>query len=184
MFRVFSYFANIHETFATKGSLISVIPILISQLERQVEYETEIIDEISPKVYYDWQDVEILVQILANKLKKSTKNYDIILAVTNGGIVPARLMARELNINDIRFIPIRNKKLFLEELYPLHKDKKYLVVDEIYDTGNTFSKVLDALSGFECDFAFLISRYKNTSAKAIAKVLNHNKWVVFPWESK
>jgi uncharacterized protein len=89
-----------------------------------------------------------------------------------------------MNINDIRFILIRNKQLFMKEVYPLSKDKKYLVVDEIYDTGSTFFKVSDALIEFSCDFAFLISRYKNSNAKTVAKVLNHDKWVVFPWENK
>jgi uncharacterized protein len=93
-------------------------------------------------------------------------------------------MARELNINDIQFIPIRNKKLFINELRPLLKGKKYLIVDDIYDTGNTFSKVFDSLRGFDCDFAFLMSRYRDGNATVVAKILNHNKWVVFPWERK
>jgi uncharacterized protein len=171
-------------TSAKIGSLISVIPFPILQLERSVEYKTEVINESSPKVYCTWQEVEILVETLASKIKRSSKKYDVILAITNGGIIPARLMARELHIDDIKFIPIRNKQLFIKEMYPLRKDKKYLVVDEIYDTGNTFFKVSDALSEFNCDFVFLISRYKDSNAKTVAKVLNHNKWVVFPWESK
>lgn len=169
---------------ANIGSLISVVPFLISHLERNVEYKTEVINESSPKVYCTWQEVEILIENLAGKIKSSYNKYDVIIAITNGGIIPARLMARELNIDDIKFIPIRNKQLFMKEMYPLHKDKKYLVVDEIYDTGNTFFKVSDALSEFNCDFVFLISRYKDRNAKTVAKVLNHNKWVIFPWESK
>jgi uncharacterized protein len=138
----------------------------------------------SPKEYCTWQEVEVLVEKLADKVQRSCKKYDAILAITNGGIVPARLMARELNINDIQFIPIRNKKLFINEMAPLLKGKKYLIVDEIYDTGNTFSKVLDSFRGFNYDFAFLMSRYKNSNAKVVAKILNHKKYVVFPWERK
>jgi hypoxanthine phosphoribosyltransferase len=93
-------------------------------------------------------------------------------------------MARELNINDIQFIPIINKKVFINGLPSLLKGKKYLVIDEIYDTGNTFSKVLDSLRGFDIDFAFLMSRYRNSNATLVAKILNHNRWVVFPWERK
>jgi hypothetical protein len=37
---------------------------------------------------------------------------------------------------------------------------------------------------FDCDFAFLMSRYKNSNASLVAKVLNHEKWIVFPWEEK
>jgi len=61
--------------------------------------------------------------------------------------------------------------IFINELRPLLKGKKYLIADEIYDTGNTFSKV------FDCDFCV-------SYATLVAKILNHNKWVVFPWEGK
>jgi len=71
-------------------------------------------------------------------------------------------MARELDINHIQFIPVRNKKLYTEEMPLLSNDKKYLIIDEIYDTGETFSKVCNALKIFECDFAFLMSRYPYT----------------------
>jgi uncharacterized protein len=69
----------------------------------------------------------------------------------------------------------------------LFKDKKYLIVDEIYDTGNVFSKVYDMVRGFDCDFAFLIRRFKDNNGDGeayIGKVLNHNKWIVFPWERR
>ena len=150
------------------------------KLESNVDYKSQ----INERSYCTWQDVDLLVQNLAYKIQRSCKKYDAILAITNGGIVPARLMARELNINDIQFIPIRNKKLFINKLPPLHKSKKYLIVDEIYDTGNTFSKVSDSLRGFDCDFAFLMSRYRDSNVTLVAKILNHNKWVVFPWETK
>jgi uncharacterized protein len=92
------------------------------------------------------------------------------------------LISRELNINDIQFISIRNKKLLIKDICSLIKDKKYLIVDDICDTGNTFIKVFDAMRGFDCNFAFLMSRYRDSNAKVVAKVLNHDKWVVFPWE--
>ena len=93
---------------------------------RSVEYKTEVINERSPKVYCTWQEVETLVENLTSKIKRSSKKYDVILAITNGGIIPARLIARELNINDIRFILIRNKQLFMNEVYPLSEDKNIL----------------------------------------------------------
>ena len=114
------------------------------------------------------------------------KKYDSILSITNGGIIPARLMARELDINYIQFIQIRNKKLFKEEMPLLNEEKRYLVIDEIYDTGNTFSQVYDAVKTFNCDFAFLMSRYRYTgkSSLFVGKLLNHDKWIVFQWEKK
>ena len=106
----------------------------------------------------------------------------MILGITNGGIIPARLMARELDINRIQFIPIRNKKLQKDDMPKLNKDKKYLIVDDIYDTGNTFYKVYDFIKEFNCDFAFLMCRYQQNNSILVGKILNHEKWIVFPWE--
>lgn len=149
-----------------------------------MDYKAQISEESSPKEYCTWQDLEILLEKLAHAIKRSDKKYDVILAITNGGIVPARLISRELDIDQIQFIPIRNKKLHAEEMLPLLKGKKYLIVDDIYDTGDTFAKVFDVVKGFDCDFAFLMTRYKESNATLVGKVLNHEKWIVFPWERK
>ena len=148
-----------------------------------MEFEIKITEESPPREYYNWREVESLVKLVADKIGRSNKIYDIILGITNGGVIPARLMARELNIDHIQLIPIRRKKLYEEEMPALFKEKKYLVIDEIYDTGNIYSKVHNALKIFDCDFAFLMSRYPvNFKGAYIGKILNHNKWVVFPWE--
>ena len=97
------------------------------------------------------------------------------------GNIPARLTARDLAINQIRFLPIRNKKLQKGEMPKLLKDKKYLIVDDIYDTGNTFYEAYEFIKEFNCDFAFLKCRYKQNSSILIGKLLNHEKWIVFPW---
>ena len=144
----------------------------------------QISEDSSSKQYCTWQQVEILVEKVAHAIQRSDKKYDLLLAITNGGIIPGRLIARELNLNHIQFIPIRNKKLYVEEMLPLLKGRRYLVVDDIYDTGYTFNRVSDMVKEFDCDFAFLMTRYKNSGASFVAKVLNHKKWIVFPWERK
>jgi len=151
----------------------------------------EINEKSSPKEYSSWGEIGLLIQIVAAKIKTSNKKYDIILGITNGGIIPARLIAQELDVDHIQFIPVRNKKLDIEEMPQLTTDKKYLVVDEIYDTGQTFSKVKHAIKDFDCDYAFLMRRFNDTNGNEtddgitfIGKILNHDKWVVFPWELK
>ena len=149
-----------------------------------LSHKPEINEETSPKVYCSWEEVEMLVRNLAAKIQRSQKKYQIILGITNGGIIPARLVARELDIDHIQFIPVRNKEIQSDEMPILHKDNKYLIVDEIYDTGNIFSKVYDSVKGFECEFAFLVSRYRNDHQVFVGKVLNHDRWVIFPWGMK
>ena len=149
-----------------------------------MNYSSPISEESSLKEYCTWIEIETLVENLANIIRASGKRHDVILAITTGGIIPAKLIATELEIKYIQLVPIRNKKLQINEMIPLVKDKRYLVVDDIYDTGDTFSKVFNIVKDYEYDFAFLMSRYKNSNAALVAKVLNHEKWVVFPWEKK
>jgi uncharacterized protein len=147
----------------------------------------EVVNEISsPKEYCSWEEVELLTKTVSQNIQNLNKKYDIVLGITNGGIIPARLIARELDINHIQFISVRNKKLFKRELPPLFKHKKYLVVDDILDTGKIFSKVRNITRILNCDFAFLMSRYRYTGKLSlfIGELLNHNKWIVFPWEMK
>lgn len=149
-----------------------------------MKYKGKINKETSSKEYCSWEEVGILTKTIAQKIRNSNKKYDAILGITNGGIIPARVLAKELEVSDIQFIPIRNKKLYTKVIPILSKDKKYLIVDEIYDTGETLSKVDNVLKTFDCDFAFLMSRYRYTGKPFayVGKILNHSKWVVFPWE--
>jgi uncharacterized protein len=134
--------------------------------------------------YLDWDDIEDLVKNTVLKIKKNNKKYDLIIGIKNGGIIPAILISRELDINDIEFITIRKNKIF--NFKNFSKDKKYLlIIDEIYDTGKTFSIVNEYFKEFKYDYACLVSRYRIPDNNKIVtgKVLNHKKWIVFPWEN-
>ena len=134
--------------------------------------------------YLDWDDIENLVKKTVLKIKKNNKKYDLIIGIKKGGIIPAILISRELDIKDIEFITIRKDKIF--KINKFHKDKKYLlIIDEIYDTGKTFSIVNEYFKRFEYDYACLISRYRIPDNNKIVtgKILNHKKWIIFPWEN-
>jgi uncharacterized protein len=86
------------------------------------------ISEHSSKEYCSWEEVEFLIKLIADRIQKSNKKYDVILGVTNGGIIPARRMARELDNNYIQPIPVRNKKLHREELPLFYETKNILLL--------------------------------------------------------
>jgi uncharacterized protein len=88
--------------------------------------------------------------------------------------------SRELGLDAIQLVQVRNKTVIKSEMPVLDTSRRYPVIDDIYDTRDTCHKVAQALTGFNCDFAFCMSRYK--SHGITAKVLDHNKWIVFPWE--
>ncbi|MGH9976434.1 MAG: phosphoribosyltransferase, partial [Nitrososphaeraceae archaeon] len=148
-----------------------------------MEFKSEEVNEYSsPKEYYSWTQIELLVKRVSNKIESSNKKYDAILGITNGGIIPARLIARELEIDHILFIPVRSKKLHKEEMSPLFNSKKYLIADDIYDTGNMYAIVSNEVAKFDCDFAFLVRRFAanddvgGSGGKVyVGEILNHKK---------
>ena len=134
--------------------------------------------------YLDWNNIENLVKKTALKIKENNKKYDLIIGIKSGGIIPAKLISRELNINNIDFISVKMNQIFTSSNFP--RNKKYLLIDDIYDTGKTFFTVNKFFNSFEYDYACLISRYRITDNKKIisGEILNHNKWIVFPWEKE
>jgi len=152
---------------------IRVVSLASSVETRSPTYQGE--------VSCSWLEIESLVKELALQIRKSGRKYDGILGITNGGIIPAKLLSRELGVDTIQFIPVRNKAMIKAEMPILQANKRYVVVDDIYDTGDTYRKVADALTGFACDFCFCMSR-RDQDVGLSPKVLNHDKWIVFPWE--
>ncbi len=135
--------------------------------------------------YLDWNNIENLVKKTALKIKENNKKYDLIIGVKNGGIIPAKLISRELNIKNIDFISVKMNQIFTSSNFP--RNKKYLLIDDIYDTGKTFFTVNKFFNSFDFDYACLVSRYRitdnNSKIIIIGEILNHNKWIVFPWEN-
>jgi uncharacterized protein len=75
-----------------------------------LNHKAHISEDSSSKQYCSWQEVGILIEKVVHGILRSHKKYDLVLAITNGGIIPGRLIARELNLSHIQLIPIRNKK--------------------------------------------------------------------------
>ena len=135
--------------------------------------------------YLDWNNIENLVKKTALKIKENNKKYDLIIGIKSGGIIPAKLISRELNINNIDFISVKMNQIFTSSNFP--RNKKYLLIDDIYDTGKTFFTVNKFFNSFDFHYACLVSRYRitdnNSKIIIIGEILNHNKWIVFPWEN-
>jgi hypoxanthine phosphoribosyltransferase len=129
-----------------------------------------------------WFEIHHLVNKIAQQVKAKQRTYDCILGVANGGIIPAKLLAEELNMDAIQLIPIRKKQIVMDDMPKLDKKKSYLVVDDIYDTGDTFKILSQSLKEYKCDYAFCMSRYRHDIGTS-GMILNHNRWIIFPWES-
>ena len=140
-------------------------------------------------IYLDWYDVDKAAIEVANKLKQKYDDpvgrYEAIFAIPNGGLVPARLIARELGFfkgkdhKDQTIITNLNHKIY----------GNLLVVDDIYDTGETYNYLqgLFDRTGTKCDFVTLVVRsgiQKPYNLYWSKDLEGDKRWVVFPWEDK
>ncbi len=135
------------------------------------------------EILLSWNDIDELIKSICSRIKFNLENYEII-AITNGGIIPATIISYKLGIKNIHLFPIINKKIIYGKIPFFEPTKKYLLIDEIYDTGKTFYKTSTYLNFISHLDIFLIKKYwrDNSINHIYGKILDDDRWIVFPWE--
>ena len=119
-----------------------------------------------------WSDIESCVKILCDEINKKGYEFDKIATISRGGLVPARLVADHFNI----------KKILVDKNVI---QKRTLFVDDIYDSGNTFKKIMPLVKDPEnFVYATLVVRNGVSIPKQLvyAKKTRAKEYVVFPWD--
>ncbi|MEO9309942.1 MAG: phosphoribosyltransferase [Nitrososphaera sp.] len=120
----------------------------------------------------DWNQIEECTKILVEKILSKKRQFNSISTISRGGLVPARLVADRLGIRNI---------LVDDETVPADS----LFVDDIYDTGETFRRVVEKAEDPESlVFATLYARKgKKYPAQLIyAKLTKGDEYIVYPWD--
>lgn len=117
-------------------------------------------------------------------LSQEMENYEII-AITNGGIIPATIISYKTGIKNINLFPVVNKRIIKNRIPKFSLNKKYLLIDEIYDTGKTLNMVKEYFTFIDHLDVFVIERYRHESIEnhIYGHLLNDPRWIVFPWEN-
>ena len=119
-----------------------------------------------------WTRIESLTKILSEKIKKSSTEFQSISTITRGGLVPARLLADRLGINEVL---VDKNKIPSDSLF----------VDDIYDSGDTFKKVLTKMEDPSIlVYATLFARKGKKFPKQLiyATQTKGNEYIVYPWD--
>jgi len=122
--------------------------------------------------YVSWNEIENNVQIISNKILKSSKNFSTITTISRGGLIPSRLLADSLGI----------EKIFVDQNV-VSSDS--LFVDDIFDSGKTFDKILSNVDDpSKLVFVTLFARCGKKYPKNLvyAKKTNNDAYVIFPWD--
>jgi hypothetical protein len=130
---------------------------------------------------------------VSRKILKTNYRPDLCLAISRGGLIPARLICDLLGLRDLTCWKIEYysgiDRTLTEPriLHPLNLDprnKRVLVVDDVADRGNTLilaKKNLGELGAIEARLATL--HYKPWSkVKPDYYARELRSWIVYPWE--
>jgi len=120
--------------------------------------------------YKNWSEIESGIAKLVQKIQN--KKFKTISTISRGGLVPARLVADRLGIKQI-----------LVDGESIPEDS--LFVDDIYDSGETFRKIIQrADNPDELVFATIYARRKETYPKQLvyAELTRNTEYIVYPWD--
>jgi hypoxanthine phosphoribosyltransferase len=119
-----------------------------------------------------WNEIELLIKTLSEKILKLNRNFSSITTLSRGGLVPSRLLADNLGITKI-FVDQKN----------ITSDS--LFVDDIFDSGDTFDKIIsDTDNPLNLVFATLFARSGKKYPRQLvySKKTDNSEYVVFPWD--
>lgn len=145
-------------------------------------------------LYIPWSKALEYCYRLASMMLDSRLEVDTVVAISRGGLVPARIVSDVLAVDDL--VVLRSKlwgtgvKIREEPEISIHETlnfggKRVLVVDEVVDTGATMSKVVRVVRELGAtSVATAVIHYKSRSSfipDFYVEKLDEWVWIYYPW---
>lgn len=152
--------------------------------------------ETSIKCYtVSWDEAYRLAIRLAHKIIESGYKPDIVVGIARGGLVPARMVCDFLLQDELMSIQtehwdIASKHEIARLKFSLPNEadisgKNVLVVDDVADTGDSFSVILDYLEQKNpMEIRTAVLQYKTSSTVVPdywGERLEEWNWIIYPW---
>ena len=151
-------------------------------------------DRMTDTLVLSWEALDGLVARLA---EQTGRDYDLVLAIARGGLVPAGMLAYRLNLREILVVgaefyraeggthdrPLIGR-LPTDELLA---GRRVLVVDEVWETGETMTEVLARLRASGANPVSAVLHYKPTRSRVSGAPDHHaaivDGWVTYPYKA-
>ena len=120
------------------------------------------------KKYISWDEFDNLVDELADMIPEGV--YEGVYAVPRGGLITGVMLSHKLNLP------------FIDRLQSYY-GKKFLIVDDIADTGETLNRFKAEIYDY-VDIATIHYHKQSIVEPAYWVQEKGDKWIVYPWEKK
>jgi hypoxanthine phosphoribosyltransferase len=142
-----------------------------------------------------WSQIYAMLVSQAEKIRRSGFQPDVIVSVTRGGWVPARVLADLLEITDLVTVGVefyvgvaetRSEPVLTQRVSADVAGKKALLVDDVADTGKSLQLAREYLRQQGAKEIRIATVY--CKPFSVIKPDYYEKetscWVVFPWDAK
>ena len=147
------------------------------------------------KVYLSWSDVDKLVASMVSRLE--AYDFDLVIAITRGGIVPGAIFAERLSIQQVL---VASVDFYEDEEHDLDwpvfmqfpadsflRGKQVLIVDDIWDRGKQAVNVSERVRQAGGLAFTAVLHYKPHRTEFKDKSPNFygvetKDWIIYPWE--
>ena len=135
-------------------------------------------------INYPWNKIDDLVKEISSRA--STYKPTHIVGIARGGLVPAVMLSHRLNLPmETLGVSFRDNKATHHTKFKPIDDARYLIVDDINDSGTTFKVVTDIFKNRRLQHrtAALINKEKSDfDVDFYGEMFYHDDWINFPWE--
>jgi len=142
-----------------------------------------------------WKHIYSLLLKLSETIRKTKFEPDVIVGVSRGGWIPARILSDLLenpnlaNVATKFYVGIaetKQKPTITQSVSVPVKDKKVLVVDDLADTGESLKRITEHLEHQGASEVRIATIYYKPWSIIIPHYYEKETrcWIVFPWDLK
>lgn len=147
-----------------------------------------------PCEFVNWEQFYQLARRLARLVREDGFEPEIIVAISRGGLMPARILSDHLNLFDLATLKVEHyhalyKQKVAKIRYPLTAEvagRRVLLVDDVSDTGDSLQVATAHLleRGEPADLRSAVLHHKRVSSflpDYFAEELTEWRWLIYPW---
>ncbi|MFW6074094.1 MAG: phosphoribosyltransferase [Chloroflexota bacterium] len=144
-----------------------------------------------------WEEIVWYVEEIIDQIP--TPDYDLLLVITRGGMVPACLISERMNLRNIVVAAVQFHRRTGESLqmpvfwqFPddeVLRDRSVLVVDDVWTSGNTAVTVRNRVREIASQVDVAVLHYKPSESHFESEEPDFfaemtDDWVIYPWDSE
>jgi hypoxanthine phosphoribosyltransferase len=147
------------------------------------------------RVYLSWADVDKLIGSMTPRMQ--AYDYDLVIAITRGGIIPGAILSERLGIQQVL---IASVDFYEDEEHDLDwpvfmqfpsdsilRGKQVLIADDIWDRGKQVVSVTERVEQAGGTPVSAVLHYKPHRSQFPNKSPNFyatktEDWIIYPWE--